>query len=60
MKIKELKNSYPNKIEYFGIEFQSSEETMKLISKELGGTNQISYNVDELTLAYLETITRKS
>jgi hypothetical protein len=59
-KIKELKNSYPNKIEYFGIEFQTSGETMKLICKELDGTNQISDNVNELTLAYLETVTRNT
>jgi hypothetical protein len=57
--IKNLKNSYPNKIEYSGIEFQTSGETMKLISKELGGTNQISYNVSQLTSAYLEIINRK-
>jgi uncharacterized protein with von Willebrand factor type A (vWA) domain len=58
--IKNLKDSYPDKIEYFGIEFQSSGETMKQISKELGGTNQVSDNLNELTSAYLETITRKS
>ena len=41
--IKSLKSIYPNKIEYSGIEFQTSGDTMKLISQELGGTNTISY-----------------
>jgi hypothetical protein len=57
--IKNLMNSYPDKIEYSGIEFQTNGETMKLISKELGGTNRISYNVSQLTSAYLEIINRK-
>jgi hypothetical protein len=40
-----LRNSYPGKIEYNGIEFQTSGDTMTLISKELDGINKISYNV---------------
>jgi hypothetical protein len=32
---------------------------MKLISKELGGTNSISYNEAQLTAAYVEIINSK-
>lgn len=56
--IKSLIASYPGKIEYSGIEFQTSGDTMKLISKELGGTNAISYTAQQLTTAYLEIINR--
>lgn len=51
--IKALKNAQANRIEYNGIEFQTSGNTMKLICNELGGTNSISYNVTQLTSAYL-------
>jgi hypothetical protein len=57
--IKILKNANPGKIEYYGIEFQTSGDTMKLISKELDGSNKISYNVAQLTSTYLEIINRK-
>lgn len=58
--IRLLQNSNPGKIEYYGIEFQTSGETMKNISKELHGSNKISYNVSQLTSAYLEIINRKT
>ena len=57
--IRTLKNANPGKIEYYGIEFQTSGDTMKLISKELDGSNKISYNVSQLTSTYLEIINRK-
>ena len=58
-KIKKLMNEYPDKIEYSGIEFRSNSQTMKLISSELNGKNHVSYNVSELTSAYIEIINRK-
>jgi len=57
--IKLLKNQHPNKIEYFGIEFQEDVEVMKLISRELEGTNKISHSEAELTATYIEIINRK-
>jgi hypothetical protein len=59
LKIRKLRNANQDKIEYYGIEFRSNSETMKLISKELEGKNQISHNESQLTTAYLEIINRK-
>lgn len=56
--IRKLQSQYPNKIQYSGIEFQTSGDTMKLIKEELGGTNRISYTGAELTSAFLEIINR--
>ncbi len=57
--IKVLKNAYPDKIQYFGIEFQTNGDTMKLISKELDGKNSITHTATELTQAFTEIIDRK-
>jgi hypothetical protein len=56
--IKKLKASYAGKIEYYGIEFQTSGDVMKIICKELDGSNKISHTVSQLTSAYLEIINR--
>lgn len=54
-KIKQLKIGYPNKIEYYGIEFQCSGDVMNQISQQLEGKNTVSHTADNLTNNYLES-----
>ena len=42
--LQKLQKLYPNKLNYAGIEFQSKNNVMKLISEELQGKTGTAYN----------------